>query len=67
MVYAAKIENLLFLLRKEVTFWWDHECVSVRNNSNQFIFRNFPTEFPSSHADCLTGDQAPCLRSRAGE
>ena len=40
-------------------------CVG-ENYSNQFIFRNFPTEFHGSHADCLAGDQAPCLRSEGG-
>ena len=53
----------------EVTFWWDHVHVPVcvgENYSNQFIFRNFPTEFHGSHADCLAGDQAPCLRSPGG-
>ena len=68
MTFCAWLMQLksTFFHIKEVTFWWDHECVG-ENYSNQFIFRNFPTEFPSSHADCLTGDQAPCLRSRAGE
>ena len=44
-------------------------CVLVcvgENYSNQFIFRNFPTEFHGSHADCLAGDQAPCLRGPGG-
>ena len=42
-------------------------CLCVGENySNQFIFRNFPTEFHGSHADCLAGDQAPCLRGPGG-
>ena len=46
MVYAAKIENLLFLLRKEVTFWWDHECVSVRIIPISLYSAIFPPSFP---------------------
>ena len=57
----------MYIKLKEVTFWWDRVCLCVGENySNQFIFRNFPTEFHGSHADCLAGDQAPCLRGPGG-